>query len=110
MKRLVADLRSEKQKNQRAVWSWTTCKAVQNSGKIDLIRLEGTCRVSTMIIDWKKAKKTTRRIDTITVNSSEMTYQIGKFTTIPSRREVQTINTSFLLMITTARDILQDTD
>jgi hypothetical protein len=45
----------------------------------------------------EKTNKTTQRIDTIKVNSSEMTYQICKFTTIPSRREVRTINTSFFI-------------
>jgi hypothetical protein len=37
-------------------------KAVQNSEKIDLIRLEGTYRVSTMKIDWKEVQKMTYQI------------------------------------------------
>jgi hypothetical protein len=56
--------------------------------KSDYLCLEGTCRVSTMIIDWKKKRKTVQKIEIITINSSKNDKSDHKFTIVPPRREV----------------------
>jgi hypothetical protein len=63
-------------------------KAVQNSEKINLIRLEGTCRVSTMKIDWKEDENYSKRSKLIMINSSENDISDYKITIIPPRKEV----------------------
>jgi hypothetical protein len=61
---------------------------VQNSEEIDLIRLEGTCRVSTMKIDWKEDENYSKRSKLIMINSSENDISDYKITTILPRKEV----------------------
>jgi hypothetical protein len=56
--------------------------------KSDYFRLEGTCRVSTMIIDWKIKKKLFKGSEIITMNSSENDKSDHKFTIVPPRKEV----------------------
>jgi hypothetical protein len=54
----------------------------------DYFRLKGTYRVSTMIIDWKRGRKTIQRIEIITINSSENDKSDHKFTIILPRKEI----------------------
>jgi hypothetical protein len=56
--------------------------------KSDYFCLEGTCRVSTMIIDWKREEKLFKKIEIITINSSENDKSDHKFTIVPPRKEV----------------------
>jgi hypothetical protein len=56
--------------------------------KSDYFCLEGTCRVSTMIIEWKRDRKTIQMIEIITINSSENDKPDHKFTIVPPRKEV----------------------
>jgi hypothetical protein len=57
--------------------------------KSNILCLEGTCRVSTMIIDLKKKRKVVQKIEIITINSSKNDKSDHNFTTVPPRREVR---------------------
>jgi hypothetical protein len=57
--------------------------------KNSLLRLEGTCRVSTMIIDWKEEENYSKRSELIIMNSSENDISDHKFTTIPPRKRFE---------------------
>jgi hypothetical protein len=51
-----------------------------------ILRLEGTCRVSTMIIDWKEEENYSKRSELTIMNSSENDTSDHKFTIIPPRK------------------------
>jgi hypothetical protein len=53
----VADLRSENSKISELFFLGQRVKQSKTVEKVDLAHLEGTCRVSTMIIGWKKKRK-----------------------------------------------------
>jgi hypothetical protein len=55
----VADLRSKNSKISELFCLGQHVKQFKMVEKVDLAHLEGSCRVSTMIIEWKKTKKTT---------------------------------------------------
>jgi hypothetical protein len=57
--------------------------------KNNLLRLEGTCRVSTMIIDWKEEENYSKRSELIIMNSSENGISDYKFTIIPTRKRFE---------------------
>jgi hypothetical protein len=61
-------------------------KTVQNSEKIDLICLEGTCRVSTMMINWKEDENYSKLSKLTMINSSENDISDYKMTIIPPRK------------------------
>jgi hypothetical protein len=51
--------------------------------------LEGTCRVSTMIIDWKKKENCSKRSELTIMNSSENDISDYKFTIILPRKRFE---------------------
>jgi hypothetical protein len=51
--------------------------------------LEGTCRVSTMIIVWKEKENYSKRSKLIIMNSSENDISDHKFTIIPTRKRFE---------------------
>jgi hypothetical protein len=53
----VADLRSENSKINELFCLGQRVKQCKTVEKDDLTHFEGTCRVSTMIIEWKKQSK-----------------------------------------------------
>jgi hypothetical protein len=57
--------------------------------KNNLLCLEGTCRVSTMIIDWKEEENYSKRSKLIIMNSSENDISDHKFTIIPPRKRFE---------------------
>jgi hypothetical protein len=57
--------------------------------KNNLLRLEGTCRVSTMIIDWKEEENYSKRSELIIMNSAENDISDHKFTIIPTRKRFE---------------------
>jgi hypothetical protein len=57
--------------------------------KNNLLRLEGTCRVSTMIIEWKEEENYSKRSTLIIMNSSENNISDHKFTIIPTRKRFE---------------------
>jgi hypothetical protein len=57
--------------------------------KNNLLRLEGTCRASTMIINWKEEENYSKRSKLIIMNSSENDISDHKFTIIPLRKRFE---------------------
>jgi hypothetical protein len=57
--------------------------------KNDLLRLEGTCRVSTMIIDWKEEENFSKRSKLSIMNILENDISDHKFTIIPPRKRFE---------------------
>jgi hypothetical protein len=63
--------------------------------KNNLLCLEGICRVSTMIIDWKKEENYSKRSELTITNSSENDISDHKFTIIPPRKRFEDKQTLF---------------
>jgi hypothetical protein len=61
---------------------------VQNDEKNNLLRLEGTYRVSTMIIDWKEEENYSKRSELIIMNSSENNISDHKIYHNTDKKEV----------------------
>jgi hypothetical protein len=57
--------------------------------KNNLLHLEGTCRVSKMIIDWKEEENYSKRSELNIMNSSEKDISDHKFTIIPPRKRIE---------------------
>jgi hypothetical protein len=58
-------------------------------GENNLLHLEGTCRVITMIIDWKEEENYSKRSELTIMNSSENDISNHKFTIIPPRKRFE---------------------